>query len=320
MCDKSDIILKTRNLGKQFPETHGRVLTACDNISLDVYKGRTLGIVGESGCGKSTLVKMIMNMTEPSSGDILYHGESILKYTRKQKRENYQNMQMVFQNPMASFHPKMKTIDILTEPLQNYNLLQKKDKAAKAKELLNMVELPEELLYAYPYRMSGGQRQRIGIARALSLKPEILVCDEATSALDVSVQKTIVELLVKMQKELHISILFICHDIALIQSFAHQVAVMYMGNIVELIPGDKIAREAVHPYTKALLSSLFSVKMAKNKEIKELKGEVPGLLALPEGCPFADRCFKCQEKCRKEKPVMHTIKEAHQAACHYPGE
>lgn len=320
MFDDSDMILRTEHLVKEFPEAHGRVLTACDNISLDIYKGKTLGIVGESGCGKSTLVKMLMNMTSPTRGDILYYGESILKYNKKQKRESYQNMQMVFQDPMASFNPKMKTIDILTEPLQNYNLLKKKDKIKKAKELLKMVELPEDLLYAYPHNMSGGQRQRIGIARALSLEPQILICDEATSALDVSVQKTIIELLVKMQKELQISILFICHDIALIQSFAHHIAVMYLGNIVELISGEKIADEAAHPYTQALLSSLFSVNITQNEKIEELEGEVPSPLDIPRGCPFASRCSKCKEKCRKEKPVLREIKQGHQVACHYTEE
>lgn len=320
MFDKSDIILRTKHLVKQFPEAHGRVLTACDNISIDIYKGKTLGIVGESGCGKSTFVKMLMNMMSPTNGDILYYGESILKYNKKQKRESYQNMQMVFQDPMASFNPKMKTIDILTEPLRNYKLLKKKNKEKKAKELLKMVELPEELLYAYPYNMSGGQRQRIGIARALSLEPQILICDEATSALDVSVQKTIIELLVKMQKELQISILFICHDIALIQSFAHQVAVMYLGNVVELIPGEKIADEAAHPYTNAILSSLFSVNMTQNEKIEELEGEVPSPLNIPKGCPFTSRCSKCKEKCREEKPALREIKQGHQVACHYTEE
>lgn len=320
MFDESDMILRTEHLVKEFPESHGHILTACDNISLDIYKGKTLGLVGESGCGKSTFVKMLMSMTSPTSGDILYHGESILKYNKKQKRESYQNMQMVFQDPMASFNPKMKTIDILTEPLRNYNRLKKKDKVKKAKELLKMVELPEELLYAYPHNMSGGQRQRIGIARALSLEPQILICDEATSALDVSVQKTIIELLVKMQKELQISILFICHDIALIQSFAHQIAVMYLGNIVELISGEKIADEAAHPYTKALLSSLFSVNMAQNEKIEELEGEVPSPLDISKGCSFASRCSKCREKCRKEKPALREIKQGHQVACHYTEE
>ena len=320
LFDESDMILRTEHLVKEFPESHGHILTACDNISLDIYKGKTLGLVGESGCGKSTFVKMLMSMTSPTSGDILYHGESILKYNKKQKRESYQNMQMVFQDPMASFNPKMKTIDILTEPLRNYNRLKKKDKVKKAKELLKMVELPEELLYAYPHNMSGGQRQRIGIARALSLEPQILICDEATSALDVSVQKTIIELLVKMQKELQISILFICHDIALIQSFAHQIAVMYLGNIVELISGEKIADEAAHPYTKALLSSLFSVNMAQNEKIEELEGEVPSPLDISKGCSFASRCSKCREKCRKEKPALREIKQGHQVACHYTEE
>lgn len=259
MLCKDDIILQADHVGKIFSDEKGKTLTACNDICLNVYKGKTLGIVGESGCGKTTFVRMLMQLTPPTSGKILYHGKDMSKMSKKQRWENYQHMQMVFQDPQASFHPKMKVIDILTEPLINYGRLSKKDKEKKAEELLSMVELPKDVMYRFPHNMSGGQRQRIGIARALSLEPEILICDEATSALDVSVQKTIIELLVKLQKEKEIAIVFICHDLALIRSFAHEIAVMYQGKIVELISGEKIALQAKHPYTKTLLEAQFSV-------------------------------------------------------------
>ena len=297
MFHESDVVLKANHIVKQFSASGKKVLTACSDISLNVYKGKTLGIVGESGCGKSTLVRMLIQMDAPTSGEILCHGRDIVHLPEKEKRLNRQNMQMVFQDPLASFNPKMKIIDILTEPLMNFKRLKKSEKEEKAKELLGMVELSEDFLYRYPHSMSGGQRQRVGIARALSLEPEVLVCDEATSALDVSIQKTIIELLVKLQKEKDISIIFICHDIALIQAFAHQIAVMYLGHIVEVIPGEAVRTRAVHPYTQALLGSLFSIHMEQNCEIRSIEGEVPSPLDVLEGCPFQSRCSFCGSRC-----------------------
>lgn len=317
MFRDEDIILQSRHVVKQFPASGGRTLTACNDISLNVYKGMTLGIVGESGCGKSTFVRMLMQLDAPTSGEILYHGKDITKQSGNERWENRQHMQMVFQDPQASFNPKMKVIDILTEPLMNYGRLQKKDKEAKAAELLQMVELPEDFMYRFPHNMSGGQRQRIGIARALSLEPEILVCDEATSALDVSVQKTIIELLVRIQKEKNIGIAFICHDIALIRSFAHQIAVMYLGNIVEVIPGEIVGTGAKHPYTKALLGALFSIHMDPSVKIESIESEAPSPLNVPDGCPFRNRCGICTERCGQEKPVLKEIAPGHQVACHY---
>lgn len=317
MFRDEDIILQSRHVVKQFPASGGRTLTACNDISLNVYRGMTLGIVGESGCGKSTFVRMLMQLDAPTSGEILYHGKDITKQSGKERWENRQHMQMVFQDPQASFNPKMKVIDILTEPLMNYGRLQKKDKEAKAAELLQMVELPADFMYRFPHNMSGGQRQRIGIARALSLEPEILVCDEATSALDVSVQKTIIELLVRIQKEKNIGIAFICHDIALIRSFAHQIAVMYLGNIVEVIPGEIVGTGAKHPYTKALLGALFSIHMDPSVKIESIESEAPSPLNVPDGCPFRNRCGICTERCGQEKPVLREIAPGHQVACHY---
>lgn len=321
MYHDSELVLEAKHITKQFPASQGRTLTACSDVNLKVYKGKTLGIVGESGCGKSTFVRMVTSMDLPTSGEILYRGKNLVGLSKKETWENRQNMQMVFQDPQASFNPKMKIVDILTEPLMNYGRLKRKDKEAKAKELLAMVELPEDFLYRYPHNMSGGQRQRISIARALSLEPEILVCDEETSALDVSIQKTIIELLVRLQKQKKISMVFICHDLALIQSFAHEIAVMYLGNIVEVLPGGAIAEKAMHPYTKALLDAQFSIHMDPSVKIQSIESEAPSPLDVPKGCPFQNRCDKCRPVCREKKPVLKTVEQDHEVACHlYDGE
>ncbi|SDF70926.1 oligopeptide/dipeptide ABC transporter ATP-binding protein [Marvinbryantia formatexigens] len=317
MFHEADVVMKAEHIVKQFPASHGRTLTACNDVNLTVYKGKTLGIVGESGCGKSTFVRMVMSLDDPTQGKILYHGRDMASMTKKERWENRQNIQMVFQDPLASFNPKMKIIDILTEPLMNFGKLKRSEKEAKARELLEMVELPADFMYRYPHNMSGGQRQRVSIARALSLEPEILVCDEATSALDVSIQRTIIELLVRLQEEKNVSMIFICHDLALIQSFAHQIAVMYLGHIVEVIPGADVATKAVHPYTQALLGAQFSIHMDQNKKIESIESEAPSPLDVPKGCPFADRCEHCMEKCRSQKPVLQEIAPGHEAACHY---
>lgn len=316
MSHNSDILLEARHVGKQFPASGGRVLTACNDISLNVYKGKTLGIVGESGCGKSTFVRLLMQLDKPTSGEILFHDRNIAKLSKKEQWLNRKNVQMVFQDPLASFNPKMRIIDILTEPLMNYGMIKRSGKENKARELLKMVELPENFLYSYPHNMSGGQRQRVSIARALSLEPEILVCDEATSALDVSIQKNIIELLVRLQREKEISILFICHDVALVQSFSHQIAVMYLGHVVEVMDGADMAKDALHPYTQALLGALFSVHMDPHTPIESLEGEVPSLLEVSEGCPFQNRCGRCTEQCKREKPILKEVQNGHEVACH----
>lgn len=317
MFHEADVVMKAEHIVKQFPASHGRTLTACNDVNLTVYKGKTLGIVGESGCGKSTFVRMVLSLDDPTQGKILYHDRDMAAMTKKERWENRQNIQMVFQDPLASFNPKMKIIDILTEPLMNFGKLKRSQKEEKARELLEMVELPADFMYRYPHNMSGGQRQRVSIARALSLEPEILVCDEATSALDVSIQKTIIELLVRLQKEKNVSMIFICHDLALIQSFAHQIAVMYLEHIVEVIPGEDVATKTVHPYTQALLGAQFSIHMDPNKKIESIESEAPSPLDIPKGCPFADRCEHCMEKCRSQKPVLQEIAPGHEAACHY---
>ncbi|MCR5833629.1 MAG: ABC transporter ATP-binding protein [Selenomonadaceae bacterium] len=313
----SDIIMSVENLTKKFPVDGGKFLTACDNITFNVRKGETVGIVGESGCGKTTLLKAIMNMQSPTSGKIMFRGKDITKLTGEEKRQNYRHIQMVFQDPTAAFNPKMKIRDIICEPLINFDLIDRSDIDSKARELLTQVDLPPDFVDRYPHNMSGGQRQRVAIARAIALEPEVIACDEATSALDVSVQDTIIKLLVKLQREKGITYIFICHDLALVSMFSHRIAVMYLGNMMEKIDGDKL-KSARHPYTRALLKAVFSTEQAKNQYIEILPGEIPSPLDMPSGCPFRNRCLNCQELCAKEKPPFREIEANHFVACHYP--
>ena len=315
----SEIIMRVENLTKKFPVSGGKFLTACDDITFNVRKGETVGIVGESGCGKTTLLKAIMNMQKPTSGKIIFHGEDITQLTGEAKRQNYRRIQMVFQDPTAAFNPKMRIRDIVCEPLLNFDLIAKSDMDAKARELLTQVDLPADFVDRYPHNMSGGQRQRVAIARALALEPEVIVCDEATSALDVSVQDTIIKLLVKLQREKGITYIFICHDLSLVSMFSHRIAVMYLGNMMEKIDGDKLKR-ASHPYTRALLKAVFSTEREKNQYIEILPGEIPSPLDIPSGCPFRNRCTYCKEICTTKKPSFEEIEDNHFVACHYPLE
>lgn len=311
----SEVVMRVDHVTKKFPVSGGKFLTACDDISLDVRRGETVAIVGESGCGKTTLLKSIMNMQLPTSGAIFFRGEDITKLRGESKRQNYRHIQMVFQDPTTAFDPKMKIRDIVCEPLLNFDLISRSGVDSKARELLSQVELPEDFVDRYPHNMSGGQRQRVAIARALSLEPEIIACDEATSALDVSVQDTIIRLLVKLQREKGITYIFVCHDLALVSMFAHRIAVMYLGNMMEQLDGDKL-EQARHPYTRALLRAVFSTDQKKNEYIGFLPGDIPSPLDIPSGCPFQDRCESCEEICKSQKPKLVEIEPDHFVSCH----
>lgn len=317
MNAEAPVILQIKNLTKKFAAEGGKMLTACDNVTLNAYAGQTLGIIGESGCGKSTLVRTILQIHPASGGEVIFDGQDILKLRGEAARQNRRKIQMVFQDPAAAFNPKMKVKEIVCEPLLNFGLIKKSEVDAKAAELLRLVELPEDFKDRYPHNMSGGQRQRLGIARALSLEPKIVVCDEATSALDVSVQEKICELLVRLQKEKGITYLFICHDLGLVDLMCHQIAVMYLGNIVEYIGyGRRIITEGMHPYTKALMKSVFKVDFKPGEKIEPLESEIPSPLDLPKGCPFQSRCGQCMEICRSEKPELKEVVPGHFVACH----
>lgn len=317
MNAEAPVILQIKNLTKKFAAEGGKMLTACDNVTLNAYAGQTLGIIGESGCGKSTLVRTILQIHPASGGEVIFDGQDILKLRGEAARQNKRKIQMVFQDPAAAFNPKMKVKEIVCEPLLNFGLIKKSEVDDKAAELLRLVELPEDFKDRYPHNMSGGQRQRLGIARALSLEPKIVVCDEATSALDVSVQEKICELLVRLQKEKGITYLFICHDLGLVDLMCHQIAVMYLGNIVEYIGyGRRISTEGMHPYTKALMKSVFKVDFKPGEKIEPLESEIPSPLDLPKGCPFQSRCGQCMEICRSLKPELKEVVPGHFVACH----
>ena len=316
MCENNEVILEARHVTRRFPASGGRTLVANHDINLKFQKGKTLGLVGESGCGKSTFMRFLVSLDTPSEGEILYRGKDITKLRGEELRQNRQHIQMVFQDPASSFNPKMRIRDIVCEPLLNFGRITKKEKDAACRRLLEMVELPGDFAERYPHNMSGGQRQRVAIARALALEPEILILDEATSALDVSVQKTIIELIVKLQKEKDITIGFICHDISLIQSCSDEVAVMYLGNLVEVLPAKDLAENAKHPSTRALIGSIFDISMDFSKPIESIEGEAPSPLDVPAGCPFRGRCPKATTRCAAEQPKLRTVRAGHEVACH----
>ena len=313
---KEKPILEAKHVTRIFSVSGGRFLRANNDINLKLYRGRTLGIVGESGCGKSTLMRMFVQLDQPTEGEIFFAGKNIASMNKKERRENRRHIQMVFQDPSSAFNPKMKIKDIICEPLLNFKMISGKEKDAEARRLLRLVELPEEFADRYPHNMSGGQRQRVGIARAIALEPEVILCDEATSALDVSVQKNIMELLVRLQREKNIAIGFICHDIALVSQISHQIAVMYLGNVVEVLSSAQMKESARHPYSMALLDSVFDTNMDFSRKIESIDSEIPSPLDVPPGCPFQNRCDQCMEICSKERPALRKIGEEHEVACH----
>ena len=315
MFDEKDMILEAKHVTRRFPASGGRELTACNDVNLKFYRGKTLGLIGESGCGKSTFMRFLVRLDTPTEGEIFFKGKDLTKLKGEELRQTRQYIQMVFQDPSGSFNPKMKIRDIICEPLLNFGRIKASEKDAVARKYLEAVDLPGDFADRFPHNMSGGQRQRIAIARAIALEPELIVMDEATCALDVSVQKTIIELVCKLQREKNIAIGFIAHDLGLIQSFAHQIAVMYLGNIVEVIPGENVDK-AQHPYTQALLSAIFDTKMDFSKKIESIDSEIPSPLDVPPGCPFQTRCDHCTEICRRERPTLTTIGEGHEVACH----
>ena len=313
---KNKNILEIRNVTKTFNTSNNKVLTACNNISLKFEEGKTLGIVGESGCGKSTLMKMIVQLEDVTSGEILYEGEDITKLKGEKLRQNRRHIQMVFQDPSTAFNPKMKVRDIICEPLLNFNLIKKNQRDDIAKEYLKMVDLPESFSNRYIHNMSGGQRQRIGIARALTLNPKVIILDESTSALDVSIQKNIIDLIKKLQIEKNITIGFVCHDISLVSEVSDKIAVMYLGNIVEVIPSRKLQRQCKHPYTQTLISSVFYLNMDYSKKIENIKDETTDSIDILKGCPFKNRCNHSMEICKDKKPELKLVSKDHYVACH----
>lgn len=318
--------IKVLKLTKKYPVQRGfwskvvNYITALSEVDLEINKGEIIGIVGESGCGKSTLGKLILKLIEPTSGDVLYKGNSIFNIKSGEFRALRQKLQIVFQNPYSSLNPRMKIKDIISEPITVHKILREKNKVTeRIVELLNLVGLDVSHGEKYPHELSGGQRQRVAIARALSLNPEFLVLDEPVSALDVSVQAQILNLLLDLHKKLNLTYLFISHNLSVVSYFSTKIAVMYLGNIIEFGKKNDIIMTPQHPYTKALLSSapqVHSIDLPQEKRII-LTGEIPDPSNIPSGCVFRTRCPIVKEKCLNEIPKLE--KHNNQlASCHFP--
>ena len=312
-------LLEIKNLKKYFSTPRGE-LHAVDNVNLNIEKGKTIGVVGESGCGKSTLGKTLMRLHTPTSGEVLYNGEDIAGMPMKEFKQKYRtNIQMIFQDPYASLDPRMNVLQLIEEPIKvNHKDMSKADVTARAKEMMELVGLAKRLEGSYPHELDGGRRQRIGIARALSLNPDFIVCDEPVSALDVSIQAQVVNLLIKLQKELGLTYLFIAHDLSMVKHISDRVGVMYMGHIVELASSDELYGDPEHPYTKALLSAIPipNPELERSKKVLPLEGEVGSPINCGPGCRFASRCKYASEKCKSETPKLKEIKKGHFVACH----
>jgi oligopeptide/dipeptide ABC transporter ATP-binding protein len=319
---KTGNLLEVRNLKKHFPIRKGLLsrisghVYAVDGVSFTLGHGETLGLVGESGCGKSSVGKTILKLHEPTAGEIILDGKDISKLTPGEMRPYRRNLQVIFQDPYSSLNPRMTAGDIVGEPMFNYDIAKGKDKEEKTRALFARVGLRAEHMVKYPHEFSGGQRQRLGIARALAVNPDVIIGDEPVSALDVSVQAQVINLMMDLQEEFHLSYLFIAHDLAVVEHISHRVAVMYLGKIVELTDKKSLFTSPQHPYTEALLSAvpIPEPKMRRKRII--LTGDVPSPIRPPPGCRFHTRCPYVMDHCKVVEPQMTEVEPGHFVSCH----
>lgn len=315
----SENIIEAKNLVMDFPLKDGKEkVHAVSDLSITVKKGETLALVGESGCGKSTLGRMLIRLLNPTSGEVIFEGKNITAMSEKEFKSYRRKIQMVFQDPYASLNPRMKVRDIIAEPLVTYNIGNSKSEVTqKVLELMKLVEVPEEFLSRYPHQFSGGQRQRIGIARALALNPDMIVCDEPVSALDVSVQSQVLNLLKDLQEQMNLTYLFITHDLSVVDFIADRVCVMFLGKVCEIAPKEEIFSNSLHPYTHFLINAIPQPDPHKRDEkISIMKGEIPSPVHPPSGCRFRTRCPYATSICAGEAPKMREVSKDHFVACH----
>ena len=323
-----ETIMQVENLKVHFdvssegdmPWTKRKKLQAVNGVSFELKSGETLGIVGESGCGKSTLARAIISMVPSETGRVLWFGKDLLALQKTEMRKHRKEIQMIFQDPLASLNPRMTIGEIIAEPLKtHYPKTSKADIKARVEDVMNKVGLLENLINRYPHEFSGGQCQRIGIARALILKPKLIICDEPVSALDVSIQAQVINLLMDLQKEMDLTLIFIAHDLSIVKHISTKIMVLYMGNMVELAKSEDIYNHPRHPYTQALISAvpIPDPKIEKNKSLILIEGDLPSPINPPSGCVFRTRCKKVQDICSKEKPELKEAASSHEVACHF---
>ena len=318
MIDTAQPLVEAVNMSKHFDCGKDRVLKAADGVSFSICRGSTLGLVGESGCGKTTTGRVAVRLYNPTSGKIMFEGRDVHSLRGKDLREFRKKAQMIFQNPYSSLNPRMTVGDVIAEGMDIHRIAGPRERADRVNELLSLVGLAAEHSGRFPHEFSGGQRQRIGIARALAVEPEFIVCDEPISALDVSIQSQIVNLLTDLQREFNLTYLFISHDLRMVRYVSHRVAVMYLGSIVEIADSDQLYANALHPYTQALLSAVPTPdpRTERSRRRLLLEGDVPSPINPPEGCRFESRCSRSKAICRELRPSLRTIEGSHSVACH----